>query len=59
MTVVMSKRERLDYAAQRLANWYFGHRSHPLATKVLAKYDDVLGQIDQWYRGQREWWMAR
>lgn len=59
MNALMSKRERLDYAAQRLAGWYFEHRSHPLAAKVLAKQDDVLGQIDSWYRGQREWWAKR
>ncbi len=47
----MNKRERLDYAAQALSGWYFAHRSDPLAARVLAKHDDVLDQIDAWYRG--------
>lgn len=49
----MSKRERLNFAAQRLAGWYFEHRSHPLAARVLAKQDDVLGRIESWYEAQR------
>lgn len=52
VNALMSKRERLTYAAQRLAGWYFEHRGHPLAARVLAKQDDVLGQIDSWYRKQ-------
>lgn len=54
MNALMTKRERLNYAAQALAGWYFEHRNHPLAARVLAKHDDVLGQIDSWYRRQ-EW----
>lgn len=59
VNVQLSKRERLTYAAQALATFYFEHRSHPLAARVLAKHDDVLGIIDAWYRGQQEWMRAR